>query len=264
MSNSLSALMSATFYERGYDHHIEVIHQRDAEARRRLESLEVTLYDGAGALLATPKVDPSQDILDLGALVADATRASERVMVVLDARYDEAIFPYRPHHYAYLHRAGSTAPPLYYAINAVLGGVPDRVGATAPPAAVSTSLRPLRAEPLSVRLITLPAPGVTGRPPVPRSDSRSGGSPARRGGRRARGRDWRGQHRAGAVDLGGRGAGGGDGAGRGGDEDEPAPPDRPAQRRPDLGEPGQLPLPTGFVPRLSCQPRAPAVTAERA
>ena len=130
MSNSLSALMSATFYERGYDHHIEVIHQRDAEARRRLESLEVTLYDGAGALLATPKVDPSQDILDLGALVADATRASERVMVVLDARYDEAIFPYRPHHYAYLHRAGSTAPPLYYAINAVLGGVPDRVGAT--------------------------------------------------------------------------------------------------------------------------------------
>ena len=130
MSNSLSALMSATFYERGYDHHIEVIHQRDAEARRRLESLEVTLYDGAGALIATPKVDPAQDILDLGGLVADATRASERVMVVLDARYDEAIFPYRPHHYAYLHRAGSTAPPLYYAINAVLGGVPDRVGAT--------------------------------------------------------------------------------------------------------------------------------------
>jgi hypothetical protein len=90
----------------------------------------VTLYDGAGALLATPKVDPLQDILDLEALVTTATRVSERVMVVLDARYDEAIFPYRPHHYAYLHRAGSTAPPLYYAINAVLGGVPDRVGAT--------------------------------------------------------------------------------------------------------------------------------------
>ena len=82
MSNSLSALMSATFYERGYDHHVEIIHQRDAEARRRLESLEVTLYDGAGALLATPKVDPAQDILDLGALVADATRASERVMPI--------------------------------------------------------------------------------------------------------------------------------------------------------------------------------------
>ena len=130
MSNSLSALMSATFYERGYDHHVEIIHQRDAEARRRLESLEVTLYDDAGALLATPKVDPALDILDLGALVTGATGARERVMVVLDARYDEAIFPYRPHHYAYLHRAGSTAPPLYYAINAVLGGVPDRVGAT--------------------------------------------------------------------------------------------------------------------------------------
>ncbi len=130
MSSNLSALMSATFYERGYEHHVEIIHQRDAEARRRLESLEVTLYDGAGALLATPKVDPARDILDLRALVTDATRSPERVMVVLDARYDEAIFPYRPHHYAYLHRAGSTAPPLYYAVNAVLGGVPDRVGAT--------------------------------------------------------------------------------------------------------------------------------------
>lgn len=130
MSNSLSALMSATFYERGYDHHVEIIHQRDAEARRRLAALEVTLYDGEGSLLATPRVDPAQDILDLGALVTGATTTTERVMVVLDARYDEAIFPYRPHHYAYLHRAGSTAPPLYYAINAVLGGVPDRVGAT--------------------------------------------------------------------------------------------------------------------------------------
>jgi len=122
--------MSATFYERGYDHHVEIIHQRDAEARRRLESLEVTLYDGAGTLLATPKVDPAQDILDLGALVGETTNTGERVMVVLDARYDEAIFPYRPHHYAYLHRVGSAAPPLYYAINAVLGGVPNRVGAT--------------------------------------------------------------------------------------------------------------------------------------
>ena len=51
-------------------------------------------------------------------------------MVVFDARYAESIFPYRPHHYAYLHRAGSPAAPLYYAINAVLGGVPDRIGTT--------------------------------------------------------------------------------------------------------------------------------------
>lgn len=130
MSNNLSALLSATFYERGYDHQVEIIHQRDAQARRRLESLEVTLYDRDGALLAEPRVDPARDILDLGALVCDSTDAGERVMVVFDARYDEAIFPYRPHHYAYLHRASSPAPPLYYAINAVLGGVPDRVGAT--------------------------------------------------------------------------------------------------------------------------------------
>lgn len=130
MSSNLSALLSATFYEQGYDHQVEIIHQRDAEARRRLESLEVTLYGRDGALLAAPRVDPARDILDLGALVRDSTDAGERVMVVFDARYDDAIFPYRPHHYAYLHRASSPAPPLYYAINAVLGGVPDRVGAT--------------------------------------------------------------------------------------------------------------------------------------
>src|SRR5262245_25339102 len=130
MSNSLSALMSATFYEAGYEHHVEVIHQRDSEARRQLDSLEVTLYDEGGALLGAPRVDPAQDVLDLGALVRGTTSATERVMVVFDARYAESIFPYRPHHYAYLHRAGSPAAPLYYAINAVLGGVPDRVGAT--------------------------------------------------------------------------------------------------------------------------------------
>ena len=122
--------MSATFYEAGYEHHVEVIHQRDSEARRQLDSLEVTLYDGGGALLGAPRVDPAQDVLDLGALVRGTTSATERVMVVFDARYAESIFPYRPHHYAYLHRAGSPAAPLYYAINAVLGGVPDRVGAT--------------------------------------------------------------------------------------------------------------------------------------
>jgi hypothetical protein len=51
-------------------------------------------------------------------------------MVVFDARYEESVFPYRPHHYAYLHRDGSHLPPLYYAVNAVLGGVPDRIDNT--------------------------------------------------------------------------------------------------------------------------------------
>lgn len=130
MSSSLSALLSATFYERRYRHLVEIVHQRDGESRRRLASLEVALYDSEGALLATPPVDPRQEIVDLDALVRDNTSAPERLMVVLDTRYDAAVFPYRPHHYAYLHREGSTAPPLYYAINAGLGGVPDRVGAT--------------------------------------------------------------------------------------------------------------------------------------
>ena len=109
MSSSLSALLSGTFYENGYDHRVEIIHQRDAGAHRRLESLDVALYDKDGALLATPAVDPGLEILDLGALVRGATDTRERVMVVLDARYDEAIFPYRPHHYAYFHRAACSA-----------------------------------------------------------------------------------------------------------------------------------------------------------
>ena len=130
MSNSLSALLSATFYERGYEHLIELIHQRDAAAHRRLASLDVAVYDGEGKMLAAPPVDPHQDVLDLEALVGAIPGAPDRVMVTFDARYDERIFPYRPHHYGYLHRKGSTAPALYYAVNAVLGGVPDRIGAT--------------------------------------------------------------------------------------------------------------------------------------
>ena len=130
MSSKLSALLSATFYDSGTDHRVEVIHQGDAGIHRRLASLAVTLYDGHGALLGAPAVDPRQEILDLSTLVPEATRTPERVMVVFDARYDDAIFPYRPHHYGYFHRVGSPAAPLYYAVNAVLGGVPDRVGAT--------------------------------------------------------------------------------------------------------------------------------------
>ena len=130
MSSSLSALLSATFYERGDDHLVEVIHQRDTAARRRLHSLDVAVYDPAGKLLATPPVDPGREVLDLGALVEDIPGVPDRVMVAFDSRYDERIFPYRPHQYAYLHRRGSTAPALYYAVNAVLGGVPDRIGAT--------------------------------------------------------------------------------------------------------------------------------------
>ena len=130
MSSSLSALLSATFYERGYDHLVELVHQRDASAYRRLHSLDVGVYDPGGKRLAAPPVDPRCEVLDLAALVEQIPGAPERVMVAFDARYDERIFPYRPHHYAYLHRRGSTAPALYYAVNAVLGGVPDRIGVT--------------------------------------------------------------------------------------------------------------------------------------
>jgi len=132
MSSSLSALASATFYEEGYDHLVELVHQRDADARRHLASLDVALFDPGGKLLTSVSVDPQQEILDLASLVAEHARGHRRVMAAFDARYDERIFPYRPHHYAYFHRHGSADPPLYYAVNATLGGVPDRIGATGP------------------------------------------------------------------------------------------------------------------------------------
>src|SRR5213594_2408752 len=128
MSSKLSGLLSATFAEPAYDHLVELVHQRDAPAHRRLTSVRMSAHDAKGREVLALEVDPAREIFDLGAALG--ARSEPRVMVVLDARYDDAIFPYRPHHYAYFHRAGSTAPPLYYAINAALGGVPDRVGAT--------------------------------------------------------------------------------------------------------------------------------------
>ncbi len=129
MSSSLSALLSATFAEPGYEHLVELIHQRDAAARRHLESLDVAIYDGGGTLIAGRSVDPREEVLDLGKLVGEVLTPGDRAFVLFDARYDERLFPYRPHHYAYLHRTASGDPPLYYAVNATLGGVPDRIGA---------------------------------------------------------------------------------------------------------------------------------------
>jgi hypothetical protein len=130
MSSNLSALLSATFYEAGYDHLVELVHQRDPVARRHLASLDVAGYDAEGKLLFSIPVDPRQEILDLGTLMSEHTDGPGRVMVVFDARYDERVFPYRPHHYAYFHRHGSASAPLYYAVTSALGGVPDRIGAT--------------------------------------------------------------------------------------------------------------------------------------
>jgi len=127
MSSDLSALLSATFHSGGCQHLIELVHQRDEAATRRLASLEVSVFDAAGKLLLSECVDPSQEILDLGSLLRGF---GSSVMVLFDARYDARVFPYRPHHYGYLRRTGSPLPPLYYAVNAVLGGVPDRIGAT--------------------------------------------------------------------------------------------------------------------------------------
>jgi hypothetical protein len=130
MSSDRCALLSATFWEAGYDHLVELVHQRDVRAHRHLDSLDVAVHDAQGALLGLRPVDPRYETLDLSELVEKIAGPVGRAMVTFEARYDEKVFPYRPHHYAFLHRRGSDAPPLYYAVNAVLGGVPDRIGAT--------------------------------------------------------------------------------------------------------------------------------------
>ncbi len=130
MSSRLSALLSATFAEPGYEHLVELIHQRDAAGRRRLETLDVEFYDAGGHLLAAQSADPGLEILDLGEMIEKVAQSRDRVLVLFDARYSERVFPYRPHHYAYLYRPTFDDPPLYYAINATLGGVPDRIGAS--------------------------------------------------------------------------------------------------------------------------------------
>ena len=131
MSSDLDALLSATFHDAGFSHVIELVHQRDAAARLHLASLRIDAYDAGGRHRLGADVDPRQEILDLDALAGEAAAAHGRLLVLFDARYDPRIFPYRPHHYAYRQRRGSAAPPLYYAINATLGGVPDRIGAVA-------------------------------------------------------------------------------------------------------------------------------------
>jgi hypothetical protein len=131
MSSDLAALMSATFHEAGHAHVVELVHQKDRAARRHLATLRLDAYDTVGRHRFGTDLDPRQEILDLGALVDETSRAHGRLLIVFDARYDPRIFPYRPHHYAYLHRPDSPGPPIYYAVNATLGGVPDRIGAVA-------------------------------------------------------------------------------------------------------------------------------------
>lgn len=126
-----SALLSATFWEPGYELLVELIHQRDPAHVRRLRSLDVAVYDERGKELARAPLDVDVEVADVSRILRDVVGPDGRVMVLFDARYDERVFPYRPHHYAYLRRRGSTAPGLYHAVNAVLGGVPDRIGATA-------------------------------------------------------------------------------------------------------------------------------------
>jgi hypothetical protein len=103
-------------------------------------------------------VDPRQEVLDLGALVEEIAGVVPRAMVTLEARYDERVFPYRPHHLRVLHRPGSDAPPLYYAVNAVLGGVPRSCRRDH-----HEQLRDVRLPPATVRRRGIPSCWATSR-----------------------------------------------------------------------------------------------------
>lgn len=123
----IRALLSGTFHTPGDTHLVETVHQR--EPGKLLESLGITLYASDGTRLSAFLCSPDEEIIDLEAL--PPYDPAERLMVTFDARYDDAIFPYRPHHYGFRHRPGSDTPPLYYALNAVLGGVPAPIGVVA-------------------------------------------------------------------------------------------------------------------------------------
>jgi hypothetical protein len=128
--SSSAALLSATFHEPGVRHLVELVHQRDGGGARRLGAVDVAVYDETGKERGAFPVDLGTEVLDVGRAVDDVMGGGGRAMVLFDTRYDPAIFPYRPHHYGYLHHPGGTSPPLYYAVSAVLGGVPDRLEAT--------------------------------------------------------------------------------------------------------------------------------------
>lgn len=122
----MRALLSATFYERGESHVIEVVHQRMG---RVLQSLTLSFYDEPGRHLGTYFFHGDTGTIDLQEYAGlQIPMAPRRLMAALEARYDERVFPYRPHHYGF--RRGDTGPGLYYAVNAVLGGVPESIGAT--------------------------------------------------------------------------------------------------------------------------------------
>lgn len=121
----MRALLSATFYERGESHVIEKVHQA---GHRELASLSLSCYDGPGQRLGTIELGSRNETVDLAELADIVPMCPRRLMVTFDARYDERQWPYRPHHYGL--RRSRKGPPLYYAVNAVLGGVPDTIGAT--------------------------------------------------------------------------------------------------------------------------------------
>ena len=124
--------MSATFHEAGYAHLVELVHQKDGGARRQLASRPADRLrrrrrlprDHRRSTRARRSSISTRCSTSLPRRTAGCWWSSTRATT-------RPIFPYRPHHYGYLQRRDSPAPPLYYAVNATLGGVPDRIGAVA-------------------------------------------------------------------------------------------------------------------------------------
>lgn len=123
MRSDEGALLSGTVCRPDEIHHIELIHQRQPGVR--LTSIDLWLYGADGTRVVTP-LDPGLEIYQLPAVATDT-------MVAFDVRYRIKDFrSYRPHHYGYRRTANAETPPLYYALNAVRGAIPARVGRIGP------------------------------------------------------------------------------------------------------------------------------------
>ena len=92
---SISGLLSATFHEPGYCHLVEMVHQRDLDARRHLASLRVAAHNPSGFLHRSVAVDPNLGVVDLAILLGPLTPEAVRLFVLFDARSDPDLFPYR-------------------------------------------------------------------------------------------------------------------------------------------------------------------------
>ena len=114
----IRALLSIAFHVPGQRQRFEVVHQ----AKGKLASLTLREYHDDGTPNGVTENCPVSG-------VRWSSSDTRPYMLEFDATYDDRIFSYRPHHYGWI----EGDPPLYYAVNAVWGGIPDSLPVTGMP-----------------------------------------------------------------------------------------------------------------------------------